>query len=357
MIPGAPGASYQLEERIYFSTSDDDDDENDIVRKRIYVLRGTPSTDPLPPRPSDDNDGGKRRRVTRVGKRLFTLQLDEVTDMTEFEDGGPGTGGNAWDSALAMALFFAARPDLLRGRCLELGSGVGLGGIMSTIAAGIAERDGKDDTPSSSSSDEAHRPPSAQTSLTLTDSNLSVLAKCIQNAKRARLTPHITQLNWYDRKIPHDELHSYDTVLASDCAYLYPDVKPLARTMAYLLATQEEGGRVCHFGPYQRDAVRDLQTELERRYRMEVDLGLMEMDVFVMEPVLVEEGDEEEEEQKEEGEGVIIKDFVSKVTKEFLFIDAMHNEAFYGDGDMFFREEEDEDGRNELEPQVEYKGW
>ena len=88
----------------------------------------------------------------------FTAVVDESTRGSryfEFERGGvvPSTrvavstlphetgnlGGKVWDSSIAMAMWAAAHPAFFEGRkVLELGSGVGLGGVAVWCATGCA---------------------------------------------------------------------------------------------------------------------------------------------------------------------------------------------------------------------------
>jgi len=196
-------------------------------------------------------------------------------------------------------------------------------------------------------------------SLTLSDSETLVLKQCLINAKNTHLKPleqnfHIRQLNWYD-PIPPSIQQSYDTVLAADCAYLYPDVPPLARTIAYLLSTNQDSGRFFVFGPFQRDAIRDLQTELETRYRMNVNLGLLEVEKVQLEPLILHPDPDDAKEHDSP-----FCPLTSKKTLEFLLLEGEHDESFIGEGEMFFRgksEFDNSEDRYTLEPEVQTNPW
>eukprot|EP00957_Ditylum_brightwellii_P149165 11359610-Ditylum_brightwellii.AAC.1 len=77
--------------------------------------------------------------------------------------GSAGTGSMTWESSIAMALFFSENPDLLRGHVIELGSGVGLGGILTQVACQFAAKK------NATSSHNGKRSPLS--SITLTDYN------------------------------------------------------------------------------------------------------------------------------------------------------------------------------------------
>ena len=84
-----------------------------------------------------------------------------------------------------QGLYFAVNPDELRGNVLELGSGVGLGGILSNVATNFVH----DDTSAT-----------AQRSVTLTDVNDDVLNVLQQNMNAAAFKDGICiqKLDWFD---------------------------------------------------------------------------------------------------------------------------------------------------------------
>jgi predicted nicotinamide N-methyase len=167
--------------------------------------------------------------------------------------GSAGTGATTWESSIAMALLVSSQPNLLKGHVLELGSGVGLGGILTGMMV----------------------MPSAILSLTLTDGNDEVLEACRGNCQRAKLDHpnlRILRLDWNELPKPSPK---YDTILVSDCAYKYPDVFALAAACKNSL--QEPHGKAHIFGPYNRGGLHDLLRELKERQDMDVEVSCIEM--------------------------------------------------------------------------------
>jgi hypothetical protein len=202
--------------------------------------------------------------VVLLGSSLSAFELQEI-DQGVF--GSAGTGSTTWESSIAMSLFFSSNPSLLRGNVVELGSGVGLTGLLSQISpTGISE----------------------MTSLTLTDGSSEVVEQCQQNINRAHASQIPTQvlnLNWYDimNKKKMDFSNKYETVLASDCAYLYPDVVALSSTMASLCQTDQQS-RIHVFGPYNRGALHELIIQLRDEFDMNVIVDWVEMGRYRLKP-------------------------------------------------------------------------
>lgn len=90
-------------------------------------------------------------------------------------------------------------------------------------------------------------------------------------------------LNWYDfvDKEEKDYSIKYDTVLASDCAYHYPDVLALSSTMASV-CLKEEQSRIHVYGPYNRGA--QLIIQLRDELDMNVVVDWLEMSHYRFKP-------------------------------------------------------------------------
>jgi hypothetical protein len=158
---------------------------------------------------------------------------------------------------------------MLRGDIIELGSGVGLAGLLGQIM-----------TPTASLS--------AINSLTLTDVNTKVLEQCQRNLDQVSLTGLPTQvekLDWYDfvNKKESDSVKKYDTVLASDCCYRYADVAALTSTMTSL-CRKDEHSRIHVFGPYNRSALYELVNQLRNDCGMNVEMDWIEMSRYRLLP-------------------------------------------------------------------------
>jgi predicted nicotinamide N-methyase len=195
---------------------------------------------------------------------LALLDIQEFTSVCSREATASrvdSTGGSTWESSVAMALHFASSPNDLRGRVLELGSGVGVGGsLLLTL--------------------HNHHPASSLQSLTLTDGNRDVVRQCQENVFRA--TSHIADmvpidvrhLNWNDdAQLSRLADVKFDTILASDCVYSHDDVTTLVNVLTGLL--KEEHGphsspeaaltpsRIHIFSPLNRSALPEFVVALK----------------------------------------------------------------------------------------------
>ena len=354
------GSYFQMEEQIEYHKDNNDDL---IPGTKTFIIRDKPNEDDDLSKAQEQaaslsSNDGRRRRMVHVGPEIFRFSIEEDNNDENTQE-GISIGGSSWDASIAMSLFFASRPELLNENILELGSGIGIGGLLSIISA----------FQSLSLSDTAQENNNMK-SLTLTDKYESLLNQCVTNIQKISnrlkssninlgIDCNVQEVDWYDN-IPNNLKHEFQTIIAADCAYLYPDVKPLAHTIASLLSPKSvEEGKVFIFGPYQRSALRDLQTILEDRYRMDVTLALMEMEVMDIEPIIILN-------QQNENNELQLPSFVlpitSKRVQEFLLIEAEHNEMFRtdivdGDDDFFLPENyNDNDINNErldLEPEFE----
>ena len=185
--------------------------------------------------------------VVRLGIPLNSMQVQEI-DQGVF--GSAGTGSTTWESSIAMSLYFATQPDLLLGKIIELGSGVGVGGmLLSQVCCAPMVH-----------------------SLTLTDNNHEVLDQCKKNINSltVRVPPVIVKkLDWYDYDSHHG---NYDTILASDVAYLYPDVVALASCMAGLATRDNCHAKIHMFGPSNRGAFHEAIIQLREVHGMHVQV-------------------------------------------------------------------------------------
>lgn len=237
--------------------------------------------------------------------KIITFPLQEITNGIL---SGAGTGSTTWDSSIVMGLYFGMHPEELVGDVLELGSGVGLGGILTgvlsinDVGGGGAEKKKK----KKGGCDDV-------TSLTLSEVNRDVLhmlryntavaaeaASASQNALSVGLLDrdklHIDTLDWFDFVSGGPNDHStadatnantarrkkYDTIIASDCIYRPSQVQPLSDTIVTLL---KRGGGESHvptahiFSPYNRGFIPDLIQELREGKDLVVDVDTIEMDI------------------------------------------------------------------------------
>jgi predicted nicotinamide N-methyase len=185
-----------------------------------------------------------------------------------------GTGATTWESSIAMSLFFSSHPHILYGSVIELGSGVGLGGILTNLLVG----------PSIHHDLHVH-------SMTLTDSNAEVLEFCKQNVQRANLQKYplrVSKLDWYDltRQSEATNTHArkYDTIIACDCAYRYPDLTALSTAMDTLLR-RGKNSKIHIFGPHNRGALQELFRQLRDERGMDVVVEEFDMQRYRLKPL------------------------------------------------------------------------
>lgn len=226
--------------------------------------------------------------IVRLGRPLDKIELQEI-DQGVF--GSAGTGATTWESSIAMALLHhhssSHRPaTLLKGNVLELGSGVGLGGIL-LMQQQQQQQQTSHNPQSGSNNNNGNAETAAMTSLTLTDGNEEVLRECRLNWHRhcsshRRHDHHnspslyIKHLDWHSPSPPAKDEDRYDTILASDCAYKHTDIVALAVTMKVML---RPGGSIHIFGPYNRGALQQLLVELKCQ-EMDVEVNGLEMNRY-----------------------------------------------------------------------------
>jgi predicted nicotinamide N-methyase len=183
-------------------------------------------------------------------------------------ENGAGTGSRTWDSSIAMSAYFASHPELMVGNVIELGSGVGLGGILSFLFRS-----------QSSSTVPFH-------SMTLTDSKLQVINCCNENVKSflksypSISSIHVAKLDWYDvlKRTGGSSEHAqkYDTVIACDCAYDYTDIVALVSTLKGLLK-KKKTSKAHIFGPSNRAGLGELLSQLRQEQSFFVQVEYIEM--------------------------------------------------------------------------------
>jgi len=212
-------------------------------------------------------------------------QRDEIK-VQEVPFTGAGVGHELWPVSIALSLYMwglrngdtSSGTGLLKDRkCIELGAGVGLPGLMAAQLLDPA-------------------------SMTLTDSrslileNLANQLSLMPPPQRVGVDISVAELNWqhvYQKdlglaslkdsgKLGNEEAasvspESSDMIIASDVIYYAPDVKPLAHTLMKLL---KPGGCAVVFGPKKRVALNDFANELRRNERCE-SVEITEFDFLV----------------------------------------------------------------------------
>lgn len=159
-------------------------------------------------------------------------QVPPALMLKELSFGEAGHGHKVWECGIALAIWLALHPELVRGRrILELGSGLGICGISASIIA------------------------RGQCALTLTDldgDNVDetiwlegsapviggdLLGNLKANAAANQVDAQTAALDWHKCLEPSFEPHGmYDLVVASDCIYASADAAALAATIRAHLA-------------------------------------------------------------------------------------------------------------------------
>ncbi|KAK1740021.1 hypothetical protein QTG54_008971 [Skeletonema marinoi] len=279
--------------------------------------------------------------------KIFSFPLQEINNGIQK---GVGTGCTTWDSSIVMGLYFGMYPqELLVGKdVLELGSGVGLGGILARV---VSKRCEKNISISNGEEDSVK--------FTLSEVNRDIInmlrynttVAAAANASSGLLESdelHIEQMDWFDFLVGGTNVqdhHSsttaatntarkkYDTIIASDCIYLPSQIKPLSETIAKLLASDNPKHQKAHiFSPYNRGFIQDLIHELREGKNMVVHVETIEMSKFRVKYTESENvnmsrlnrllGEEDEPKKYER------QDVVSSCTSKFLHITA----SFKNDG-------------------------
>jgi Lysine methyltransferase len=208
-----------------------------------------------------------------------------IIELQEVDTRLAGTGGTTWEASIAMALYFTRHPQQLQGDIVELGSGVGLGGMLLHHVAYHQHHHNHHD-------DQQQEAPS----ITLTDGNEHVLHQCQINVQRyldatnkngttinksAAAPIQVKHLDWGDvlkdkRQPDNARCHeTYNTVIGCDCAYRTQGNFALKETLKSLLRREDHRNNLMEsnrdknscihlFGPYNRAAYHELIDIMER---------------------------------------------------------------------------------------------
>lgn len=218
------------------------------------------------------------RGIAPLGRAITSIDIQEI-DQQLFSS--VGTGGTTWEASLAMAMYFSSHADQLQGDVVEVGCGVGLGGILSSMGSLLSDQFES----------------GAIKSVTLTDGNERILEQCKQNLRdvlsgmpglETTLPPiHVSQIDWgefIDSTTKGRDHQTYNTVVACDCAYLHTHVEVLSRTVQALLSKNESSAKIHMFGPYNRSALHEVIRYLQDELDMSVCLEWVEMERYRLKP-------------------------------------------------------------------------
>mmetsp|Transcript_7839 Transcript_7839/g.14775 ORF Transcript_7839/g.14775 Transcript_7839/m.14775 type:complete len:482 (-) Transcript_7839:84-1529(-) len=369
---------FTLEERQYYTVAQDRSLE--AFGDKCFIFRDAEASDDGVDPPEESlKKNGMPRVYTRLGKVLY-----KVNDLKEGDEEEEGVGGSVWESSYAMALYCMENPDVFTGKGIEVGSGVGVGGILSAIGAGLASS--KSDASSSSNGplkyqsieDIANTPlennnnddyqeenkkstapvPIDLTKIIMTDSHEPLLNTCLDNLAAASFPvskAEVALLDW-NRRLPNDMKNNFDFIIGCDCAYYFPLVNPLARTVAYGLKSspydrknneQIVRGKFLHIGPRHRESIDDLRRKLARGYRMNTRMKDIVLERIDLVPLIIDSMENVDAQMKEEVEGETggYVEYQNMETTNYSVLVGYHNEDYDGfNGDYFFPAETGKEG-------------
>ena len=216
----------------------------------------------------NENKGSKQQEQEKrlnIGPSICGCKLQEIDYKNIFE--GAGTGVTTWESSIAMSFYFVNNPNDLSGNVLELGSGVGLGGLLSLKALKYC----------------ASHKHNKLDSFTFTDGSNDVVSQCQENVREAPDIDEVVavrHLDWND-PIPRADKQSYSTIIASDVIYLFPDIEPIAATINDLLHTS---GKFHMFAPVHRSTIRRISDELKEKYNFVMKREIIDLSRFRLVP-------------------------------------------------------------------------
>ena len=286
----------------YYRLLSSSNKEDSLLLEEVYDIENARKDITLLQQTTTDDDEAKCQEV------IVSFPLQEINHGIQ---NGAGTGSITWDSSIVMGLYFGLQPEMLYGNdVVELGSGVGLGGILTYYASST--------TNNNTNNKGNGGVVDSMSSLTLTEINQDVIGMLRYNTAAAaseattvaaRHHPrhqqlHIEEMDWFDflgnngQKNGHDKEKKYDTIICSDCIYLPSQVGPLSETIVKLLRTEkgqddhhhaqleqekeeERQQAMAHiFSPYNRGCIQDLIHELQEEKKMVVDVETLELSKF-----------------------------------------------------------------------------
>ena len=240
----------------------------------------------------------------RSDQALDSISIQEIGHGIEK---GHGTGCTTWESSIVMSMYFSKNPELLKGKVIELGSGIGLGGMLTLSAFKKQVEKG--------------HIPSDTMSFTFTDCSQKVMEQCKTNLSSLGLPEliktRVISLNWHDFVNPLDQLDemgNYDSVIASDVAYDVSSIKPLCCTMTNLL--RPGGQKKIHiFGPNNRAVLHDLINELKRNDKLNTSVEIIEMERLRLKA-----------KKSSTSDNILDETFLSKKVVEFAHVIVSHRQ-------------------------------
>ena len=200
--------------------------------------------------------------------------------------------------------------------------------------------------------------PTSLTKILFTDSHENLINKCLDNLGAVSFPTSKAEVDYLDwnRRVPNDKKDQFNFIIGCDCAYYFPLVAPLARTVAYTLKSspydknsndQNVRGAFLHIGPQHRESIDDLKRKLGRGYRMDTRMKEIVFERVDLVPLIIDHLEDAEAQMKEEIEGATagFVEYQNVDTSRYSVLVGHHSEDYDGfNGDYFFPAETGKEG-------------
>jgi predicted nicotinamide N-methyase len=303
-----------------------------------------------------------------IGDDFFTLSTDHTENDMELQ------------SEIVTAMFLASNPSLCStGRVLEVGCCSGIASLLGCIGAGfVSRRDTADVTveekdvaqeiltigKAKATHDDTLLPVDLEM-LVLTDDDERRLNAALHNCKHSGVSPSkvsVELLDWKQRARA-GPTKEFNTVVASDISFSFPEAKALARTVANRLApvvwydASQRTPRFVHVCPESRD-VAYLHRFLSQGYKMSASTGYLNVEKlrFAAQILPTSESSESMLDDLE-----LEVQHVSEIPFQSLIAQHHPDYAGQGSGELFFPMEtgayDVQSGSTYLEPEAGSSPW
>ena len=170
----------------------------------------------------------------------------------------------------------------------SLNSGVGVGGILSAVGAGLVLSSGYTNGESSPT-------PDTLSKLLMTDSNKNLLNTCVGNLGATSFPVPKVELGVLDwtKNVQDSMADRFDFIIGCNCAH---DFTPLAKTVAHSIISDASARSIfVHIGPENRKNTVGLKIELGSRYRMNTIVKDIQLERIQLAPAIEDAPDSQYE--------------------------------------------------------------
>jgi hypothetical protein len=159
-------------------------------------------------------------------------------------------------------------------------SGVGLGGILSVIGAGIVSGEG-DSVPI----------PSKCSGLTLTDARTNALKKCVDNLRATSFPPKLVQVGNLDftKKISDMLENQFDFILGNDCVHSNQMVEGFAKTCSHVMKDGKDFQRsLVYISPEYRESNNSLEATMSKSHGIVAKRKELVLERLILAPIVLD---------------------------------------------------------------------